>query len=281
MKLVRFGSPGNERPGLIDSQQQIRDLSSVVDDINGSVLSPEGLAKIASCDIESLPVVSNTQRFGPCVGDVGKFICIGLNYVDHCEETGAPVPTEPVVFTKATSAITGPDDGIIKPRGSEKLDWEVEMGIVIGREAKYVSEADADEYIAGYCVVHDVSERGFQLERSGQWDLGKGCDTFGPIGPYLVTRDSVKDPMNLTIWLKVNGKTYQNSNTKNMVFGPAQLVSYLSQYMSLQPGDIISTGTPPGVGLGQKPPVYLNVGDTVQLGIEGLGEQLQKILPCE
>ncbi|MCP8900044.1 fumarylacetoacetate hydrolase family protein [Gilvimarinus xylanilyticus] len=279
MKLLRFGEPGKERPGLLDSQQQIRDLSSVVDDINGDSLSAESLAKIAAFDIESLPVVSNAQRFGPCVGSVGKFICIGLNYVDHCEETGAPVPTEPVVFTKATSAITGPDDGIIKPRGSEKLDWEVEMGIVIGREAKYVSEADAEDYIAGYCVVHDVSERGFQLERSGQWDLGKGCDTFGPIGPYLVTRDAVKDPLNLNIWLTVNGKTYQNSNTKNMVFGPAQLVSFLSQYMSLQPGDIISTGTPPGVGLGQKPPVYLNVGDKVELGIEGLGEQSQKILP--
>ena len=279
MKLLRIGEPGKERPGLIDAQQQIRDLSSVVDDINGETLAAESLAKIAACDIESLPLLSSNQRLGPCVGNVGKFICIGLNYVDHCEETGQAVPEEPVVFMKATSAITGPNDGVVKPRGSDKLDWEVEMGIVIGREASYVDEADAAEYIAGYCVVHDVSERSFQLERGGQWDKGKGCDTFGPIGPYLVTADELGDPLNLDIWLSVNGKMYQNSSTKNMVFGPATLVSYLSQFMSLQPGDIISTGTPPGVGLGQTPPVYLKVGDKINLGITGLGEQSQTVLP--
>ena len=279
MKLLRIGEPGKERPGLIDAQQQIRDLSSVVDDINGETLAAESLAKIAACDIESLPLLSSNQRLGPCVGNVGKFICIGLNYVDHCEETGQAVPEEPVVFMKATSAITGPNDGVVKPRGSDKLDWEVEMGIVIGREASYVDEADAAEYIAGYCVVHDVSERSFQLERGGQWDKGKGCDTFGPIGPYLVTADELDDPLNLDIWLSVNGKMYQNSSTKNMVFGPATLVSYLSQFMSLQPGDIISTGTPPGVGLGQTPPVYLKVGDKINLGITGLGEQSQTVLP--
>lgn len=279
MKLLRFGEPGRERPGIIDSQQQIRDLSSIVGDISGQTLTPEGLAKIQACDINTLPVVSNTHRIGPCVSGVGKFICIGLNYVDHCEETGAEVPAEPVVFMKATSAITGPNDGVIMPRGSEKLDWEVEMGIVIGRETRYVDEADALDYIAGYCVVHDVSERSFQLERGGQWDKGKGCDSFGPIGPYLVTADALSDPLNLDIWLSVNGKLYQNSNTRNMVFGPAKLVSYLSQFMSLQPGDIISTGTPPGVGLGQKPPVYLKVGDKIRLGIKGLGEQEQSVLP--
>ncbi|MDO3381231.1 fumarylacetoacetate hydrolase family protein [Gilvimarinus algae] len=278
MKLLRFGEPGRERPGIIDSQQQIRDLSSIVGDISGQTLTPEGLAKIQACDINTLPVVSNTHRIGPCVSGVGKFICIGLNYVDHCEETGAEVPAEPVVFMKATSAITGPNDGVIMPRGSEKLDWEVEMGIVIGRETRYVDEADALDYIAGYCVVHDVSERSFQLERGGQWDKGKGCDSFGPIGPYLVTADALSDPLNLDIWLSVNGKLYQNSNTRNMVFGPAKLVSYLSQFMSLQPGDIISTGTPPGVGLGQKPPVYLKVGDKIRLGIKGLGEQEQSVL---
>ncbi|BFM19064.1 fumarylacetoacetate hydrolase family protein [Gilvimarinus japonicus] len=279
MKLLRFGEPGKERPGLLDSQQQIRDLSSVVSDIDGDSLSPDSIARIKACDIATLPVVSNAQRIGACVNRVGKFICIGLNYVDHCEETGQAVPAEPVVFMKATSAITGPNDGVVKPRGSDKLDWEVEMGIVIGREASYVDEADAAEYIAGYCVVHDVSERSFQLERGGQWDKGKGCDTFGPIGPYLVTADELENPLDLGIWLSVNGKMYQNSSTKNMVFGPAKLVSYLSQFMSLQPGDIISTGTPPGVGLGQTPPVYLNVGDKISLGVAGLGEQTQTVLP--
>lgn len=279
MKLLRIGQPGAERPGIVDSEGKIRDLSSVVDDIAGEALSDASLDKIRACDLTSLPVIDSSERIGPCVGRVGKFICIGLNYVDHCEETGAEVPKEPVVFMKATSAICGPNDGIIKPRGSEKLDWEVEMGIVIGREAKYVSESEAAHYIAGYCVVHDVSERSFQLERGGQWDKGKGCDTFGPIGPYLVTRDAVENPLDLNLWLKVNGKTCQDSNTRNMVFGPAQLVSYLSQFMSLQPGDIISTGTPPGVGLGMKPPVFLQVDDKVELGIDQLGEQTQSVLP--
>ncbi|HEY7886377.1 MAG TPA: fumarylacetoacetate hydrolase family protein [Cellvibrionaceae bacterium] len=279
MKLLRLGQPGAERPAIVDSEGKIRDLSSVVDDIAGDSLSDASLKKIRAYDISALPEINSSERIGPCVGRVGKFICIGLNYVDHCEETGAEVPKEPVVFMKATSAICGPNDGIIKPRGSEKLDWEVELGIVIGREAKYVSESEAENYIAGYCVVHDVSERSFQLERGGQWDKGKGCDSFGPIGPYLVTRDAVTDPLNLNLWLKVNGKTYQNSSTRNMVFGPAQLVSYLSQFMSLQPGDIISTGTPPGVGLGQTPPVYLQVDDKVELGIEHLGQQTQVVSP--
>ncbi|WP_111640296.1 fumarylacetoacetate hydrolase family protein [Marinimicrobium alkaliphilum] len=280
MKLVRVGQPGAERPGIVDEAGAIRDLSSLVDDISGDILTDMGLKRIRDCDMSTLPLIDASERIGPCVGHVGKFICIGLNYVDHCEETGADVPKEPVVFMKATSAICGPNDAIIKPRGSEKLDWEVELGIVIGQEARYVSEQDAEKYIAGYCVVHDVSERSFQLERGGQWDKGKGCDTFGPIGPYLVTRDEVKDPLALSLWLKVNDKTWQNSSTRNMVFGPAHLVSYLSQFMSLQPGDIISTGTPPGVGLGQAPPVYLQAGDKVELSVEGLGTQSQTVVEC-
>lgn len=278
MKLLRYGEPGRERPGMLDTDQRIRDLSAVLDDISGPGLQPETLKKIRALDIETLPVVSTAPRIGPCVGAVGKFICIGLNYLDHCRETGQEVPAEPVVFMKATSAITGPNDGIVKPRGSDKLDWEVELGVVIGREARYVDETDAEKYIAGYCTVNDVSERSFQLERGGQWDKGKGCDTFGPIGPYLVTADEVADPLDLDLWLSVNGKMYQNSNTKNMVFGPARVISYLSQFMSLQPGDIISTGTPPGVGMGQNPPVYLQVGDEISLGIAGLGEQTQSVL---
>ncbi len=278
MKLLRYGEPGRERPGMLDTDQRIRDLSAVLDDISGPGLQPETLKKIRALDIETLPVVSTAPRIGPCVGAVGKFICIGLNYLDHCRETGQEVPAEPVVFMKATSAITGPNDGIVKPRGSDKLDWEVELGVVIGREARYVDETDAEKYIAGYCTVNDVSERRFQLERGGQWDKGKGCDTFGPIGPYLVTADEVADPLDLDLWLSVNGKMYQNSNTRNMVFGPARVISYLSQFMSLQPGDIISTGTPPGVGMGQNPPVYLQVGDEISLGIAGLGEQTQSVL---
>ncbi|MEJ2417902.1 MAG: fumarylacetoacetate hydrolase family protein, partial [Exilibacterium sp.] len=231
MKLLRYGEPGRERPGMLDTDQRIRDLSAVLDDISGPGLQPETLKKIRALDIETLPVVSTAPRIGPCVGAVGKFICIGLNYLDHCRETGQEVPAEPVVFMKATSAITGPNDGIVKPRGSDKLDWEVELGVVIGREARYVDETDAEKYIAGYCTVNDVSERSFQLERGGQWDKGKGCDTFGPIGPYLVTADEVADPLDLDLWLSVNGKMYQNSNTKNMVFGPARVISYLSQFM--------------------------------------------------
>ncbi|HTF95333.1 MAG TPA: fumarylacetoacetate hydrolase family protein [Cellvibrio sp.] len=281
MKLLRYGIAGQERPGILDAQGNVRDLCSIVSDINGKSLTEESLKKIASINIESLPVVNDPGRIGPCVSGVGKFICIGLNYADHAAESGLDVPSEPVVFMKATSAITGPNDNIIKPRNSTKLDWEVELGIVIGKHASYVELDKANEYIAGYCVINDVSERNFQLERGGQWDKGKGCDSFGPIGPYLVTRDEVADPLNLHLWLKVNGKTFQNGSTKHMVFGPEFLVHYLSQFMSLQPGDVISTGTPPGVGLGQKPPLYLNEGDVVELGIEGMGIQKQVVVDAK
>jgi 2,4-diketo-3-deoxy-L-fuconate hydrolase len=280
MKLLRFGTPGQERPGMLDAQGQVRDLSGVIDDITGKTLSAESLSRLAVLDIESLPLVDSATRLGPCVNHVGKFICIGLNYADHAAESGLAVPAEPVVFMKATSAITGPNDPVIKPRNSTKLDWEVELGIVIGKHASYVEENEAMDYIAGYCVINDVSEREFQLERGGQWDKGKGCDSFGPLGPYLVTKDEVPDPLNLNLWLKVNGKTFQNGSTNQMVFGPAFLVHYLSQFMSLQPGDVISTGTPPGVGVGQKPPVYLNVGDVMELGIEGMGIQKQVVVAC-
>lgn len=279
MKLLRYGLPGQERPGILDSDGNVRDLSGVIADVNGAALSDESLKKIAGVDINSLPLVADPVRFGACVNNVGKFICIGLNYADHAAESGVAVPSEPVVFMKATSAITGPNDNVIKPRNSTKLDWEVELGIVIGKHTSYVSEADAINHIAGYCVINDVSERNFQLERpGGQWDKGKGCDSFGPIGPYLVTKDEVPDPLNLNLWLKVNGKTFQNGSTNKMVFGPAFLVHYLSQFMSLQPGDVISTGTPPGVGLGQKPPLYLNEGDVMELGIEGMGTQKQIVV---
>ena len=278
MKLLRYGPVGQERPGILDAQNKVRDLSTVVSDINGATLSSESLAKIAALDLSSLPVVEGENRFGPCVNNVGKFICIGLNYADHAAESGMPVPEEPVVFMKATSAITGPNDAVIKPRNSTKLDWEVELGIIIGKHASYVELENAMDYIAGYCVINDVSERNFQLERGGQWDKGKGCDSFGPIGPYVVTKDEIPDPLKLNLWLKVNGKIFQNGSTDQMVFGPAFLVHYLSQFMSLQPGDIISTGTPPGVGLGQKPPLYLNEGDLMELGIEGMGTQTQTVI---
>lgn len=278
MKLLRYGNPGQERPGILDAEGKVRDLSALINDLDGRALTPESLARIAALDTKGLPLVNEPGRFGPCVASVGKFICIGLNYADHAAESGLEVPAEPVVFMKATSAITGPNDAIIKPRNSTKLDWEVELGIVIGKHASYVNEEDALDYIAGYCVINDVSEREFQLERGGQWDKGKGCDSFGPIGPYLVTKDEVTDPLNLHLWLKVNDKTYQNGSTKHMVYGPAFLVHYLSQFMSLQPGDVISTGTPPGVGLGQKPPVYLQAGDCVELGIDGLGNQKQIVV---
>lgn len=279
MKLLRYGLAGQERPGILDLDGNVRDLSGVIADVNGAALSDESLKKIAAVDINSLPLVADPVRFGACVNNVGKFICIGLNYADHAAESGVAVPSEPVVFMKATSAITGPNDNVIKPRNSTKLDWEVELGIVIGKHTSYVSEADAMNHIAGYCVINDVSERNFQLERpGGQWDKGKGCDSFGPIGPYLVTKDEVPDPLNLKLWLSVNGKTFQNGSTNKMVFGPAFLVHYLSQFMSLQPGDVISTGTPPGVGLGQKPPIYLNEGDVMELGIEGMGTQKQVVV---
>ncbi|WP_428508941.1 ureidoglycolate lyase [Roseateles sp.] len=280
MKLLRVGPKGQEKPALLDSQGKLRDLSGVVPDLAGDVLLPEGLAFLRSVDQSLLPeiegVLGSDIRVGPCVARVGKFICIGLNYADHAAESGMPVPSEPVVFGKWTSAIVGPNDPVEIPRGSVKTDWEVELGVVIGREGRYIKEEDALSHVAGYCVINDVSEREFQLERGTQWDKGKGCDTFGPIGPWLVTADEVPDPQNLDLWLEVDGHRYQTGNTRTMVFGVAYLVSYLSRFMSLQPGDIISTGTPPGVGLGQKPtPVYLRAGQTIHLGIQGLGEQRQ------
>jgi ureidoglycolate lyase len=282
MKLLRYGPKGQEKPGLLDAQGKIRDLSKVVGDIDGAALSDESLAKLRALDPASLPVVEGNPRIGPCVARIGKFICIGLNYADHAAESNLPVPTEPVIFNKWTSAIVGPNDDVEIPRGSKKTDWEVELGVVIGKAAKYVDEANALEHVAGYCVINDVSEREWQIERGGTWDKGKGFDTFGPIGPWVVTRDEVADPQNLNLWLEVDGHRYQNGSTKTMVFGVAKLVSYVSQCMSLQPGDVISTGTPPGVGMGVKPnPVFLQPGQTMRLGIEGLGEQTQKTYAAE
>lgn len=277
MKLLRYGPSGQERPGLLDAKGQLRDLSANVVDIAGDVLLPEGLARIAALDVNTLPLVGGSPRLGPCVAGTGKFICIGLNYSDHAAETGAEVPSEPIIFMKATSAIVGPNDRVEIPRGSKKTDWEVELGVVIGRTAKYVSEQAAMQHVAGYCVINDLSEREFQIERQGQWTKGKSADTFGPIGPWLVTRDEIPDPQHLPMWLEVNGVRRQNGSTATMIFGVAKLVSYLSQFMSLRPGDIISTGTPPGVGLGMKPPTYLKPGDVVTLGIEGLGTQRQEV----
>ncbi len=278
MKLLRYGPVGQEKPGLLDKEGNIRSLADHISDIDGSTLSDENVATLRQLDTNDLPLVDEDMRLGPCVGDVGKFLCIGLNYSDHAAESGIPVPTEPEVFTKAISAICGPDDDIIQPLNSDKLDWEVELAIVIGKQTSYVSEEEAADHIAGYCVCNDVSERAFQLERGSQWDKGKGCDTFGPIGPWLVTRDEVEDPGNLDMWLEVNGHRYQDGNTRTMIFSPAFIVSYLSPFMSLQPGDVISSGTPPGVGLGQKPPVYLAVGDKIKLGIDGLGKQSQTVV---
>jgi 2-keto-4-pentenoate hydratase/2-oxohepta-3-ene-1,7-dioic acid hydratase in catechol pathway len=275
MKFLRYGPTGSEKPGVLDADGKIRDLSAQVGDLSGASLDPAALAKLADVDPTTLPLVEGSPRIGACVAGTGKFICIGLNYSDHAAETGATVPPEPVIFMKATSAIVGPNDNVIIPRGSQKTDWEVELGVVIGKTAKYVSEADAMDYVAGYCVSHDVSERAFQSERAGQWTKGKSCDTFGPIGPWLVTKDEVADPQNLSMWLKVNGESMQNGSSKTMVYGVAFLVSYLSQFMSLHPGDVISTGTPPGVGLGMKPQRFLKAGDVVELGIEGLGSQTQ------
>lgn len=281
MKLLRYGLLGQEKPGIMDDDGNIRSLSGIVEDIDGNALSEDNLQRIQAINITSLPIVEEGVRLGACVGNVGKFICIGLNYADHAAESNMPIPDEPEVFTKATSAISGPNDDIVKPRNSDKLDWEVELAIVIGKHTSYVDEKDAHKHIAGYCVCNDVSERTFQLEKGSQWDKGKGCDTFGPIGPWLVTSDEVENPQNLSMWLEVNGKTFQNGNTKTMIFKPAYIVSYLSQFMSLQPGDIISTGTPPGVGLGQTPPLYLEPGDKITLGIEGLGTQEQEVVPHE
>jgi 2-keto-4-pentenoate hydratase/2-oxohepta-3-ene-1,7-dioic acid hydratase in catechol pathway len=262
---------------MIDADGKIRDLSAHFADVAGKAIDPASLESLARLDPNTLPLVDGNPRLGPCVAGTGKFICIGLNYSDHAAETGATVPPEPIIFMKATSAIVGPNDDLLIPRGSQKTDWEVELGIVIGRKAKYVSEAEALDHVAGYCVVHDVSERAFQAERQGQWTKGKSCDTFGPTGPWLVTKDEVPDPQNLPMWLKVNGETMQDGSTTTMVYGAAFLVSYLSQFMSLLPGDVISTGTPPGVGMGMKPPRYLKAGDVVELGIEGLGTQRQQV----
>jgi ureidoglycolate lyase/2,4-diketo-3-deoxy-L-fuconate hydrolase len=278
MKLLRYGKPGEEKPGLLDASGKIRDLSGVVPDIGGRTLLPEGLDTIRKIDPATLPVVNGTPRIGPCVAQVGKFICVGLNYADHAAESNMSLPREPILFMKATSSIVGPDDDLEIPKGSEKTDWEVELGVVIGKTAKYVSEADALSHVAGYCVVHDVSERAFQLEGTGQWVKGKSADTFGPIGPWLVTADEVPDPGNLPLWLEVDGTRRQDGSTRTLIFGVAYLVSYISKFMSLQPGDVISTGTPPGVGHGQKPPVYLRAGSEVRLGVQGLGEQKQRVV---
>ena len=276
MKLIRYGDAGQEKPGIVDADGILRDLSGHVSDLSGQVLA--NLDDLARIDVTSLPKVAGTPRFGPPVAGTGKFICIGLNYADHAAESGMAVPEEPVIFMKATSAICGPNDPIIIPRGSEKTDWEVELAVIIGKRAKYVSEADAIAHVAGYAVVNDVSERHFQLHRGGQWTKGKSCDNFGQIGPWLVTPDEVPDPQNLRMWLKVNGDTVQNGSSQTMVFGIDRLIHHLSQFMALHPGDVISTGTPPGVGMGQKPPHFLKAGDIVELGIEGLGEQRQEVI---
>lgn len=276
MKLVRYGPVGQEKPAMLDKQGRLRDLSAHLEDIGGDALGAAALQRVAALDPLMLPLVDGAQRLGPCVAGVGKLICVGLNYSDHARESGMAIPTEPVLFMKATSAIVGPNDDVEFPPGAQKVDWEVELGVVIGRATRYVSKAEALDHVAGYCIVNDVSERAYQLERGGQWDKGKGCDTFGPLGPWLVTRDEVPDAQALDMWLEVDGTRYQNGNTRTMIFDVATLVSYISQFMSLQPGDVISTGTPPGVGMGQKPaPVYLAAGQVMRLGITGLGEQQQ------
>jgi 2-keto-4-pentenoate hydratase/2-oxohepta-3-ene-1,7-dioic acid hydratase in catechol pathway len=274
MKFVRYGEKGKERPGVLDPLNRIRDISHLVTDIAGGTLRQ--LSRFNAMDLDSLPLVEGAPRIGQCVGGIGKIICVGLNYADHAKESGMPIPTEPVLFMKAVSALTGPHDDVILPPNSEKSDWEVELGVVIGTEIRYVDESAASEAIAGYCVVNDLSERAYQLERSGQWSKGKSCDTFAPIGPWFVTADEVRDPTNLKMWLDVDGHRYQQGSTATMIFSPAYLVSYISQFMSLQPGDLISTGTPPGVGLGRSPPHYLKPGQTMRVGIEQLGEQLQR-----
>ncbi|VUD64728.1 Ureidoglycolate lyase [Thalassocella blandensis] len=278
MKLLRVGPKGQERPAILHSDNSIRDLSTVLSDFTGDNLSDSGLAKIRKTDIDALPVIDPSERIGACVGNVGKFICIGLNYADHAAEAGMELPSEPVIFMKATSAICGPNDAIEIPRHSEKTDWEIELGVVIGRRAKYVDQAEALDYVAGYCITNDVSERQFQLERTGQWTKGKSHDTFGPTGPWLVTRDEVSDPHNLGMWLEVNGKRFQDGNSNTMVFKIDEIIAFLSRFMTLEPGDIISTGTPPGIGNGQTPPVFLKAGDQIKLGIDGLGEQCAKCI---
>ncbi len=279
MKLVRYGAPGAEKPGVIDADGQLRDLSDIVPDINGASLSPAGLAKIAGANPATLPLVRSNPRMGPCIARPLNFVCIGLNYADHAAETGATPPTEPIIFLKSLGAFQGPNDDVVIPKGSTKPDWEVELGIVIGTKAKYVSEADAMNHVAGYCVVNDVSERNFQTERGGTWDKGKGCDTFGPTGPWMVTKDEIPDPQALGMWLDLNGERMQTGSTKTMIFNVVQIVSYVSHFITLHPGDIIATGTPPGVGMGKKPnPIWLKAGDVMTLGIDGLGEQKQNVL---
>ncbi|MBB3827716.1 fumarylacetoacetate hydrolase family protein [Xanthomonas arboricola] len=278
MKLVRVGAEGHERPGLIDSEGRIRDLSGVIDDVAGEHITNAGLEKLRALDVTTLPLIEGEQRYGAAVGRIGKFICVGLNYADHAAESGMEVPKMPILFMKATTAVCGPNDTVIIPRGSVKSDWEVELGVVIGDVARDVSVGEALNHVAGYAVINDLSEREFQLEHGGQWVKGKSADTFGPIGPWLVTRDEIADPQNLSMWLEVNGHRYQNGSTRTMVFGVAELVSHISRYMTLMPGDVISTGTPPGVGLGQKPPVYLKPGDVMELEIEGLGRQRQPVV---
>ena len=278
MKLLRFGPLGQEKPGLLDANGGIRDLSDHVSDIAGPALNDAALEKLRALDPESLPKVAADTRIGACVGQVGKFVCIGLNYADHAAESGMALPEEPVIFFKATSAINGPNDPVHIPRGSVKTDWEVELGVVIGKEAKYISEADALDHVAGYCVINDLSERDFQLHRSGQWVKGKSADTFGPMGPWLVTRDEIANPQDLDMYLEVNGHRYQNGSTRTMHFGVATVIAHLSQFMSLQPGDVISTGTPPGVGMGQDPQTYLKPGDKMELGVQGLGVQIQEVI---
>ncbi|WP_109513281.1 ureidoglycolate lyase [Pseudomonas ovata] len=282
MKLLRYGDKGFEKPGLLDADNQLRDLSAHVADIAGQALSPASLAMLARIDPTSLPLVSGAPRLGACVGQVGKFVCIGLNYADHAAESGMDIPAEPIIFNKWTSAICGPNDDIEIPRGSLKTDWEVELGVVIGKGGRYIDEANAMDHVAGYCVINDVSEREWQLERGGSWDKGKGFDTFGPLGPWLVTRDEIPDPHALNLWLEVDGHRYQQGNTRTLIFNVPYLIAYLSRCMSLQPGDVISTGTPPGVGLGIKPtPVFLRAGQTIRLGIDGLGEQRQMAVQAD
>jgi 2-keto-4-pentenoate hydratase/2-oxohepta-3-ene-1,7-dioic acid hydratase in catechol pathway len=278
MKLLRYGPPGREKPGLADAEGNIRDLSAVVAQVDFETLAPRSLAKLSRIKPESLPVVKGKPRLGVPYAGISKFIAVGLNYSDHAAESNMPIPSEPILFMKATTCLCGPNDDVVQPQGSTKLDWEVELGIVIGTKAQYVPESKALDHVAGYCVVDDISERDFQLERGSQWDRGKGCDTFGPVGPYLVTTDEITDPQSLDMWLDVNGEKRQRGNTRTMIFGCANLVSYISRFMTLLPGDIITTGTPPGVGLGMKPPKYLKPGDVVTLGIEGLGEQRQRIV---
>ena len=281
MKLMRVGPAGSERPAILDSDGNIRDISLLVHEIDGSTVSPETLAWLSSADLQSLPIIAPGVRVGSCVARPGKFVCVGLNFADHAKETNVPIPDEPVIFFKATTAVCGPYDNVIQPRGSTKLDWEVELALVIGSTCRYAAEEEAEKAIAGYFVCHDVSERAFQLERGGTWDKGKGCDTFGPIGPWLVTPDEIENLEDLPMWLEVNGYRFQNGSTKTMIFKPAFLVSYISQFMTLEPGDVITTGTPPGVGLAQKPPVYLKPGDVVRLGIDGLGAQIQTIVSMD